>query len=327
MSSTTSTTTTSAPSCAGNSSKENEAPIISKDTPSSLTQSDSTVPQVPLADVPTWNPEEEASFKLWLMSKRQKPEFKDLGNLGFCQPPLRDAGLTSTPLLRRCETVVPSAPLRKRLRPSSLGTIEDSQLSLGLSQDNSGGMSGASTLQGPQGQANRRLFTTSSAQVMYTLSQASTLFGSTAMRRSVYSSLTSLKRVLTKKLSSESWTAIRTELLSKEAFNKLGGLASLLSGITGSSTASLQSYNAGSVPGGGSAASAAATRSVRSGSRAGASRETALYLSSSEEEECSSDHDTDCECEDCLFIDDDEESSDYEVCDDGCVDDGAPCAE
>jgi len=120
------------------------------------------------------------------------------------------------------ETAQAASPLPIRKRSSDI--TEDYKHSNKRFSNHHGGKSKPSSSLAQQVSGKRASSTRPSGTKRFTLWQASNLSGSTGTRARVFSYLTSIRRKLLERHSSESWTDILTPLQSKEALSQLDGV-------------------------------------------------------------------------------------------------------
>lgn len=123
-------------------------------------------------------------------------------------------------------------PSRKRVRPSSLDTTEDSEHSRPFYTNRDGDQWSGTTSGASRGSANRGWSTTPSGTPMFTLYQASLRFGSDHTADKAFSSLMSIKAALNEKHSSSFWTDIHSKLQSRVDLYGLAGILSSSSRTT-----------------------------------------------------------------------------------------------
>lgn len=215
-------TTTSA-SAAGSSKPATTELRTSKATSNSKNPSDSQAVAKLLEGVPTWNPDEGDSLKRLLTARK-----KALGSLGLGNSDNHLALLDSVLSSPDSGTGQPSGPVRSKI-PNATRAIDlrAETLDRGSLRD-SGATSRASTSSAKRARANQRSSTTHSGTKLFTLSQVSRLSGSIGMPDNQFSSLMSLKDLLSEKLSYASWMAIHTTAQSKATSSALNGLLSCL---------------------------------------------------------------------------------------------------
>lgn len=158
-------------------------------------------------------------------------------------------------------------------RGSSRGMAAASSGWRSSSLDRRGATSNASFSVVPRAVGRHPSSTTRSATPTYTLWQASHLFGSTATKRNVFSSLMTLRSALARKCSADSWTAILSVFRGREDLFWLDTIASSCAQTIGTTSRdSLPTWGA-------------ASRQVASSGSAAREATTSHYETSCSEEE------------------------------------------
>lgn len=220
---------------------ELQAPPTSKDTSSSLSESESDKLRSSLAAVPTWSADSALNFKP--LSTASKKKLASMGPGGSASQPtiILDDLPAYSPSAKRSRTESTSAIASIEIPPLGFGTVGASKRSPIVSNGVRGATSLASTSAGPQGPGSQLSSTTQLVTSTFTLSQAQRLFGSTRTQASVFSSLTSLMETFRGRYSYGHWTVILTRLLSKEGTSTLATLASFFAPTSTTTSTSVQS--------------------------------------------------------------------------------------
>lgn len=218
----------------GSSKSVTTEPLITKVTSSSKTLSDSQAVAKLLADVPTWNPAEEVKLKQLLTARKQALASLGLGSTDN-HLSLVDSVLSSPDF----GTGQPSEPVRSKTPKRTRAIDLRAETSQAGSKFVPGAKSAASTSSVTRDVANQRSCTTPSGTKTFTLSQASRLSGSIGMQGNGFSSLMSLKELLSAKFSYGSWMAILSMAQSKAVSQALNGLLSSSQPTTTTSLASI----------------------------------------------------------------------------------------